>query len=144
MGEHRDIFRQIGRLALALLVCVGVMLGVYALIGKLTGPVLWGALAGYLLALGNFTALCITVSNAVDHAARDKTPKRAQLEIQMGSVIRLVLLIAIYALLFHAGLCDPIAAILPLLFAQFALKVLEFFRKDQPSDPTTEGGENTQ
>ena len=33
-------------------------------------------------------------------------------------------------LLFHAKVCDPLAALLPLLFAQAAIKLIEFFRKD--------------
>ena len=37
---------------------------------------------------------------------------------------------SIYVLLFHAKVCDPLAALLPLLFAQAAIKLIEFFRKD--------------
>lgn len=147
LQKHRDILHQIGSLALASLVCVGVMLALYALAGALTRSVLLGALIGLLLAVGNFAALCITVSNAVDRAARDKDPKRAQLEIQSASLVRPIILIIIYVALFRAKVCDPVAAVLPLLFAQVSIKLLEFFRRDG-SDASAEqgdqkGGENT-
>lgn len=130
MQKHREILRQVGRLTVALAVCVALMLVVYALLGAFTRPVLLGAVAGMILAIGNFVSLSITVSNAVDRAARDNDPQRAQLSIQASGVIRLLVLAAIYILLFRAKVCDPVAALLPLLMAQAVLKLVEFFRKD--------------
>ena len=40
------------------------------------------------------------------------------------------MLVIFYILIFRAKLCDPVATILPLLFAQISLKLIEFFRKD--------------
>ena len=82
------------------------------------------------VALGNFFFLSVTVSNALDRAARDGEPRRAQLSIQLSGTVRLVVLALIYVVLFRAGLCDPVAALLPLIFAQIAIKFVEFFRKD--------------
>ena len=130
MQKHKDIFGQVGRLAVALLVCVAVMLAIYGLLGAFSQKVLLGAVLGFLLAMGNFVSLSITVSNALDRAARDNDPQRAQLSIQSSSVIRLLVLAVIYIVLFRANVCDPVAALLPLLLAQVALKLVEFFRKD--------------
>lgn len=137
MQKHREILRQVCRLMVALAVCVAIMLGVYALLGAFTSSVLVGAILGFVLAVGNFVSLSITVSNAMDRAARDKDPQRAQLSIQASGVIRLLVLAAIYFLLFRAKVCDPVAALLPLLMAQAVLKLVEFFRKDD------EGGDAT-
>lgn len=136
MQKHKDVLHQTGRLALALVVCVGAMLGVYALLGKFTTSVLLGAVIGSVLAIGNFLSLSITVSNALDRAARDQDPQRAQLSIQASSVVRLLVLAAIYILLFRAEVCDPVAALIPLLLAQAALKLVEFFRKDDKGGDT--------
>lgn len=130
MQKHRDVLHQTGRLAVALIVCVGVMLGIYALMGKFTSSVFLGAVIGSFLAIGNFLSLSITVSNALERAARDQDPQRAQLSIQASSVVRLLALAAIYILLFRAKVCDPVAALIPLLLAQAALKLVEFFRND--------------
>ena len=137
MQKHREILRQVCRLMVALAVCVAIMLGVYALLGAFTPSVVVGAILGFVLAVGNFVSLSITVSNAMDRAARDKDPQRAQLSIQASGVIRLLVLAAIYILLFRAKVCDPVAALLPLLMAQAVLKLVEFFRKDD------EGGDAT-
>lgn len=131
MQKHRDILHQVTRLTIAMIICVGIMLGIYALLGIFTRQVLVGAVVGLLLSIGNFVSLSITVSNALDRAARDNDPQRAQLSIQTSSVIRLLVLAAIYILLFRAKLCDPIAALLPLLLAQGVLKLVEFFRNDK-------------
>lgn len=131
MQKHRDILHQVTRLMIALVICVGIMLGIYALLGLFTKQVLAGAIVGLLLAIGNFVSLSITVSNALDRAARDENPQRAQLSIQASSVVRLLVLAAIYILLFRVKLCDPIAALLPLLLAQGVLKLVEFFRNDE-------------
>lgn len=131
MQKHRDILHQVTRLTIAMIICVGIMLGIYALLGIFTRSVLVGAVVGLLLSIGNFVSLSITISNALDRAARDNDPQRAQLSIQTSSVIRLLVLAAIYILLFRAKLCDPIAALLPLLLAQGVLKLVEFFRNDK-------------
>ena len=69
MQKNRDVLRQVGGLAVALLVCIAVMLAVYALLGRLDRLVLLGAVFGWILAVGNFLSLSITVSNALDRAA---------------------------------------------------------------------------
>ena len=122
MRKHQDILRQSGQLAVAVALCIAAMLAVYALAGYYTTEVLVGALIGFVLAMGNFLALSITVSNALDRAANGGSPQKAQLEIQTSSVVRPVVLVIIYILLFRAKLCDPVSAILPLLFAQVFIK----------------------
>ncbi len=134
MQKHRDIFEQTGRLAVAVALCIAAMLAVYALAGRFDNAVLIGALVGFVLAMGNFLSLSITVSNALDRAANGGSPQKAQLEIQTSSVVRPVVLVIIYILLFRAKLCDPVAAILPLLFAQVCIKLIEFFRKEPTKD----------
>lgn len=130
MQKYTQIARQNLRLAVATLACVLAMLAVYLLLGACTPQVVLGALIGLVLAVGNFFFLSVTVSNALERAARDDDPRRAQLSIQMSGTVRLLVLAVIYVLLFRARLCDPVAALLPLIFAQVAIKFVEFFRKD--------------
>ena len=85
-----------------------------------------------------FRAKKFAVSNALDRAANGGSPQKAQLEIQTSSVVRPVVLVIFYILIFRAKLCDPVAAILPLLFAQVSLKLIEFFRKD-PAESEKDG-----
>ena len=81
MQKNRDVLRQVGGLAVALLVCIAVMLAVYALLGRLDRLVLLGAVFGWILAVGNFLSLSITVSNATvppTAAARRKRSWRSR------------------------------------------------------------------
>ena len=105
MQKHQDILQQVGRMALATAGCSAIMLAIYAVVGRFTTAVLLGAAAG---------------DNSV----------KACMSIQSSSVVRTAILAVIYVLLFHAKVCDPLAALLPLLFAQAAIKLIEFFRKD--------------
>ena len=42
-----------------------------------------------------------------------------------------------------AELCDPLAAILPLLFAQICIKLIDFFRPDPQAAQKTKDGDST-
>lgn len=139
LQKHRDVLQQASRLAVAVALCIAAMLAVYALTGHFTNAVLLGALIGFVMAMGNFLSLSITVSNAMNRAANGGSPQKAQLEIQTSSVVRPVILVIIYILLFRAELCDPLAAILPLLFAQVCIKLIDFFRPDSQAAQKTKG-----
>ena len=143
LQKHRDVLQQASRLAVAVALCIAAMLAVYALTGHFTNAVLLGALIGFVMAMGNFLSLSITVSNAMNRAANGGSPQKAQLEIQTSSVVRPVILVIIYILLFRAGLCDPLAAILPLLFAQVCIKLIDFFRPDPQAAQKTKDGDST-
>ena len=121
MQKHQDILQQVGRMALATAGCSAIMLAIYAVVGRFTTAVLLGGLLGTVIAVGNFLALSITVSNALDRAAAGDNSVKACMSIQSSSVVRTAILAVIY---------DPLAALLPLLFAQAAIKLIEFFRKD--------------
>ena len=130
MQKHQDILQQVGRMALATAGCSAIMLAIYAVVGRFTTAVLLGGLLGTVIAVGNFLALSITVSNALDRAAAGDNSVKARMSIQSSSVVRTAILGVRYVLLVRAKVCDPLAALLPLLFAQAAIKLIEFFRKD--------------
>lgn len=141
MQKNRAVLRQVGFFSVWELAAVLLMLLVFALLGKFSTEVLLGAVLGTVLAIGNFLALSITVSNALDRVAEQQNPAAAQLGIQGSSVGRMLVIAVILIVALRAGVCHPIAALLPLLFAQFALKLLVFF-KDEPKTP--KGGDATQ
>lgn len=130
MLHNRAVIRQVGLIALCEAVCVAVMLLVYAVIGKFSLPVLWGGLLGGGLAALDFLFLSITVARAADRAEATGETAKAKLSIQSGSAVRLLLLALILIGALKLELCDPIAAVLPLLFPRLCIVLLEFFRKD--------------
>ena len=54
MGKYRDVLGQVLRLALIVAVCVAVMFGVYALLGRFDRKVLLSCLIGGGIAVGHF------------------------------------------------------------------------------------------
>ena len=56
---------------------------------------------------------------------------KARVSVQVMALVRLLLLAVLYILILKSGACDPIAAILPLLFLQLSIVLTEFFRKDK-------------
>ena len=115
MGKYRDVLGQVLRLALIVAVCVAVMFGVYALLGRFDRKVLLGGLSGGGIAVGHFLFLSITIARALDRAAEDSDPARLQLSIQASTGIRLLFIAVVLILLFRADICDPVAALIPLL-----------------------------
>ena len=98
MQKHQDILQQVGRMALATAGCSAIMLAIYAVVGRFTTAVLLGGLLGTVIAVGNFLALSITVSNALDRAAAGDNSVKARMSIQSSSVVRTAILAVIYVL----------------------------------------------
>ena len=133
MGK-KDVLIQAAKVAVCEAVGVAVMLVVYLLFGKLTLKVFAGGLAGWLCSVVYFLMLSISVSNTVDAASEGRRePKTAGLMVGAGSAIRLLAVAAVLIVLIKTGLCEPLPAIIPLLFIRPALMLLEFFgeRRDK-------------
>lgn len=130
MLHNRDAIRQFAVCAIALLLCVALMLGVYALIGQFSLNVLLGAIFGYLMAAGNFFALTVIVSNAADKAEETGNAAEAQKMIQASTPIRLLALLAFYFVILRLTTLDPLASLIPLLLMQVVIRLVGFFRKD--------------
>lgn len=133
MFHNKAAIRQVLWVLLGETVCTALMVGVFALLNRFSLQVLLGAGIGLVLSVLNFLFLSIGVSRAADKAESgqgEQAAARARLAIQGGSVVRLVVLAGVYIVILSADVCDPLAAILPLLFVQPSLMVLEYFRRD--------------
>lgn len=134
MHKYRDVLGQVGRLAAVEAVCVAVILAVYFFLGGLDAKVLLGALIGGAMSVGHFLVLSITVSNALDRAKDEEEAAHVRVSILASASMRLLVMAVILIVLFKAGICDPVAALVPLLCAQLALKFIGFFQggKEEP------------
>ena len=99
------------------LVMTGIMLAVYALLGRWSGKVLAGALLGLLVTLVYFGALIVSLLR-VEQA---ETPERGQLLARGSSTLRLLVLFVVLVLLLRTGIFAPLATLLPLCFMRIAL-----------------------
>ena len=129
MFHNNAAIRQFFKIAICVAVLTALEIGVYAAIGRFSLQVLWGALFGAAASALNFLALTVTVSRAADRA-EGGDPIKARAAVQGSSVLRLLVLAAAYILVLRFTAFDPLAAVLPLVFVQISISLMEFFRKD--------------
>ena len=68
MDSRKFIVQETAVIAAGQAVCSAAMIGVFALIGKFDATVLWGGIAGALLATANFFFMTLFASMAADKA----------------------------------------------------------------------------
>lgn len=128
MDSRQIVLRQTGTVAIGEAICVAVMLGVYALLGKFSMAVLLGGIAGGLLAVANFFFMALAVNQAADKAEQQDV-KGGQLLIRNSYMIRLIGLFVLLFLGAKSGWFDIFALVLPLVFVRPTITAAEFFRK---------------
>lgn len=129
MEESRKIvLKQTAKIAIGEAVCVALMIGVYALLQKLSLPVVLGGLVGAVLAVGNFFFMALVATLAADKAQAQDVEGGQKL--MKGSYpIRLFVLAGALVLCALSGWFDILALALPLLFVRPIIMFLEFFTK---------------
>lgn len=128
MDSRKFVLKETAIIALGQAVCVGVMIGIFALLGHFDRSVLIGGIAGGVLATLNFLFMAIGASLAADKA-QEQNVKGGQALIQSSYLLRLAVLFIILFALVKSGTCNVICAVLPLAFTRPILTVAEFFRK---------------
>lgn len=126
--------KEIKRITLGTLACDGIMIaGLFLLsqfgIGKFDFPrILLGAACGSIIAVLNFTILCLTVQSAVEIESKRKMKARFQLSYNIRMVIQAGWVVAAY-------LIPPIhflAGALPIFFPNAVIYYLQFKGKLMP------------
>lgn len=128
MESRKFVYRETALVAIGQVICVGVMIGIFALLGHFDMSVLWGGLAGFVLAVLNFFFMAVGATLAADKA-EEQNVKGGKATIQISYILRMVLLFVILFALVKSGLCNVIAAVLPLAFTRPIISIGEFFQK---------------
>ena len=128
MDSRKIVFQETAVVAAGQVICVPVMLGVFALLGRFDQRVLLGALLGVVMAIGNFFFMAIGVSLAADKAEAQNV-KGGQSLLQMSMLLRYLVLFVILFAAAKSNFFHPIALVLPLIFVRPTITIAEFFRK---------------
>lgn len=127
---HNDAaIRQFFKIAALVAALTAIEVGVYALLGRFSLDVLWGAVFGMAASCANFLALTVTVSRAADRA-ESGDPMKARAAVQGSTALRLLVLLAVYVVVLKLTTLDALASVLPLVFVQISISLYEFFRRD--------------
>ena len=130
--------REITRIAIGTLVCDAIMVGALFLlsqfgIGKFeTGRILLGALCGSVIAVANFTILCLTVQSAVEIESKRKMKARFQLSYNLRMVLQAGWVVAAFLI----PQIHFIAGAAPILFPNVVIFYLQFTDRLMPKDET--------
>ena len=128
MDSRKFVLRQTLLIAIGQIVGVGVMLGVFALLGRLDYTVVLGGLIGALVALLNFFFMAVSLTLAADRAVQQDA-KGGKSLVKSSYAIRTIVMFVVLILCAKSGHCNVISLAVPLLLVQPTLLIAEFFRK---------------
>ena len=128
MDSRKIVFRETAIIAVGEVICVAVMMGIFALLGKFDISVLLGGVFGGVLAILNFFFMAVGASLAADKAEKQNV-KGGKGIVQTSMLLRYVFLFVILFALGKSGICNLFALVIPLVFVRPVLTVGEFFRK---------------
>lgn len=128
MDSRKIVFKETTIVAVGELICTGVMIGVFALVGHFDITVVLGGAAGALLSVLNFFFMAVVASLAADKAEQQDVEGGQKL-IKTSYPIRILVLAVILIACAKSGLFHVLALVLPLIFVRPVLIIAEFFRK---------------
>lgn len=128
MESRKLVFKESGIVLIGELICLPLMLGIFALLGYFSMKVLLGGIIGTILAVLNFFFMAVNAVMAADKAANQDV-KAGKKQIKLSYSMRMVLIFVVLFAFVKGGLCNPLASILPLVFVRPIITIAEFFRK---------------
>lgn len=128
MDSRKFVLKETAVIVAGQAVCTAAMIGIFALLGKFDLTVLWGGIAGALLATANFFFMSLFASLAADKAeAQDVAGGQKLIQLSyMGRMLGLSLVLFLCA---KSGIFHLLALVIPLVFTRPILTVSEFFKK---------------
>lgn len=132
IDSRKFILRKTAVIAMGQVLCVAVMIGIFALLGYYDRSVLLGGILGGVIAIGNFFAMAVCADLAADRAEKGNV-QSGQALIKVSYFARIAVMAVLLFALVKSGLCHVIAAVVPLIFNRPILTLSEFFRKGNAS-----------
>lgn len=126
--SRKFILKKTAMVAAGQVLCVAVMIGIFALLGYYDRSVLLGGILGGIVAVGNFFAMAVCADLAADKAEKGNV-QGGQALIRASYAGRLAVVAILLFALVKSGLCHVISAVVPLVFTRPILTVSEFFGK---------------
>ena len=130
MDSRKIALRETGIIAIGVAIGTGIMIAVFALLGKLDTSVLLGGLFGGTLSVANFFAMAVITTLAADRAEAQDVESGKKL-VQGSYPVRMLALAVALFLCAKSGYCNVVALVLPLVFVRPTITLAEFFRKER-------------
>ena len=128
MDSRKIVLNDTSVVAIGQLICCAAMVGIFALLSKYNTGVLFGAIAGGVIAILNFFFMAVAVSLAADKAEQQNV-KGGEALVRISYFVRMIVLFVVLYALVKSGICNVFSTVLPLVFTRPILTIGEFFRK---------------
>ena len=128
MDSRKFVLKQTAIVAVGQVVCIGAMLGIFALLGRFDRPVLLGGIVGGILAILNFFFMAMGAMVSADKAEAQDV-KGGNAVMRLSYIGRMAVLAVVLFAFAYSGICNVISLVVPLAFTRPVLTVTEFFRK---------------
>ena len=125
--------REIKRISTGVLLGSALMVAVFAVLGRFSWPVLWGALLGDAVAIGNFVFLGISVQKAAAAEAL-----RGRQIMQFTYSLRMLIVVAALALSMAVKVFYWLTVLIPLLLPRITILVLQITGAYKPDKGANE------
>ena len=129
MDSKKTIWQDTAVVAIGQAIGAAALVAVFALLGYFDLKVLLGAVAGALLAIGNYFLMYFLASKAADKAEQEQDVVGGQKLIQLSYMGRMIGLLILLVLLAKSAWCNVIALALPLAFTRPILNIHELILK---------------
>ena len=128
MDSRKLVLKETAIILLGEAICVAAMIGIYALLGFYDTDVLFGGIAGAVIAAANFFSMAMMTQLAADRAENQDVEGGKKL-LKASYPIRLLVLALVLIACGKSGFFNVLALVLPLVFVRPILTIAEFFRK---------------
>lgn len=128
MDSRKLVFQETAVVAIGQVVCVGLMYGIFALLGQFDNTVLLGGIVGAILSILNFFFMAIGALIASDKAV-NQNASGGKATIKTSYLARMVVIAIVLIAFAKSELCNLFALALPLAFVRPIITIAEFFRK---------------
>lgn len=128
MDSRKLVLKETAIILLGEAICVAAMIGIYALLGFYDTDVLFGGIAGAVIAAANFFFMAMMTQLAADRAENQDVEGGKKL-LKASYPIRLLVLALVLIACGKSGFFNVLALVLPLVFVRPILMIAEFFRK---------------
>lgn len=128
MDSRKIVFHETKIIFIGEIICLVLMLAVFALLGYFDRSVLLGGVIGTALSVLNFFFMAMNANMAADKAL-EQDVKGGKKQIKASYSLRMIVIFVVLFACVKSGLCNVVASVLPLAFVRPVITVAEFFRK---------------
>ena len=128
MDSRKIVFQETSVIAIGEAICVPLMDLAFFLCGTFDRTVVFGGIAGALIATANFFFMAMSTSLAADKALAEDV-KGGQATMQFSYIFRLIFMFGALAVCAKSGMMNLLALVIPVLLVRPIIMFAEFFRK---------------